>query len=287
MSKAKIQKTTATIHVSLSKKELIAKGEMIAFDGFLKVYMESSDDEQEDQETKDMLPPMEEGQIIKLDSIVATEQFKRHPSRYTEASLVKKLEKEGIGRPSTYAPTIATIQKRGYAVLEDRPGIEKTIQVLSLKKGSITQKTETKIYGAEKKKLFPTDMGLLVNEFLCKHFPDIVDYTFTAQVEDEFDQIAQGKLEWTKMLHEFYTPFHQTVEKTTDEADRFTGERELGIHPKYNKPVIARMGRYGPLVQIGDAEDEDKKYAKLMPGLSLEDVTLEEALECFALPRTL
>lgn len=286
MAPAKLEKTKAVIDVSLAKKDLVAKGEVVRFDGFMKVYMEGKDDDHgEEENTEGMLPALEEGQIIKLQEIVATETFDRHPPRYTEASLVKKLEAEGIGRPSTYAPTIATIQRRGYVVLEDRPGTERDVKIITMKNNKLSEEVTKKTHGAEKKKLFPTDMGLLVTDFLVANFADIVDYHFTAQVEQEFDHVAHGEIERQKMIKKFYDPFIKEVNKAVDEAERVTGERELGEHPKSGKKVIARMGRYGPLVQIGDQDDEDKKFAKLMPGLSLEDITLEQALECFKLPR--
>lgn len=291
MAAAQLEKTKAVIDVSLAKEDLVANGEVIRFDGFLKVYMEWKDDEHGDEEGWDdesaMLPAMEKWQILKLWVTTATETFDRHKPRYTEASLVKKLEQEGIWRPSTYAPTIATVQKRGYVVLDDRPGKERETKIITLKSGKITHEVVKKIYGAEKKKLFPTDMWMLVNDFLVENFADIVDYHFTAQVEEEFDHIAHGKLKWQKMIKKFYDPFIKEVSKAVDHAERVTGERELWTDPKTWKPVIARMWRYWPLVQIGGQEDEEKKFAKVRPGLSIEDITLEEALDCFALPKHL
>ena len=285
MSPAQLEKTKAVIDVSGSKTDMVAKGEMIKFDGFLKVYLEWRDDEHE--ETKGMLPLLVEWEMLEMKHIIATEQFDRHPPRYTEASLVKKLESEWIGRPSTYAPTIATVQKRWYVDLDDREWVLKKYQVLTLKNWSISETTEEKRYGTEKKKLFPTDIGMVVTDFLLKYFPDIMDYHFTATVEEQFDHIAHGQEKRVEMIRSFYGPFHAVVEKTIDTAERESGEREIGIDPKSWKKIITRLGRYGPLVQIGDADDEEKKFASIPHGLSMEDLTLEQALECFALPRKL
>jgi len=285
MSPAEIQKTKADIKVSMSKKKLIAQGEVITFDWFLAVYEESTDEQNDEKNSR--LPALHKGQTLSLQHINATQTYDRHPPRYTEASLVKKLESEWIGRPSTYAPTIATIQKRAYAILQDRLGEEKTIITITLKDQNITENTTTKIIGTEKKKLFPTDIGLVVNDFLVKHFPDIIDYHFTAKIEQQFDEIAQGKQERTSMLQDFYGPFHAIIQSTDATASRESGERLLGTDPQTDKPVIVRIGRYGPLVQIGNADDPDKKFSGLRWNYSLETITLEQALESFALPRQL
>jgi len=286
MSEALFEKTTAHITASTRKEHLVAEGEVMKFDGFLKVYLESSDDEeQEDGENENILPPLTNGQVLSLLLMSATERFSRPPSRYTEASLVKKLEELGIGRPSTYAPTISTIQNRGYVVKEDRDGRQRSFGSIILENGKIDKTTRTEITGAEKSKLFPTDIGEVVNDFLVEHFKGIVDFNFTANVEKEFDEIAQGLQNWTKMLHAFYTPFHREVEVTTETADRANGERLLGIDPVSGKNVYAKVGKFGPLVQIGQNEDEEKpRYASLMKSQSVGTVTLEEALEQFRLP---
>nr|WP_121272772.1 type I DNA topoisomerase [Pedobacter schmidteae] len=289
MSEALFEKTTAQIAVSTRKEHLIAEGEVLKFDGFLKVYLESSDEEDaEDSEGNSMLPPLSRGQELMLKVMNATERFSRPPARYTEASLVKKLEELGIGRPSTYAPTISTIQNRGYVVKEDRDGRQRSFGAIELTNGIVTKKTKTEITGAEKAKLFPTDIGEVVNDFLVEHFKGIVDFNFTANVEKEFDEIAQGLQEWTKMLHSFYTPFHIEVETTLETADRANGERLLGIDPLTGKNVYTKVGRFGPLVQIGENDDEEKpRYASLAKSQSVGTVTLEEALEQFKLPFTL
>ncbi|WEK21500.1 MAG: type I DNA topoisomerase [Candidatus Pedobacter colombiensis] len=286
MSEALFEKTTAQIAVSTRKEQLIAEGEVLKFDGFLKVYLESSDEEDaEDSEGNNMLPPLSRGQELTLKVMNATERFSRPPARYTEASLVKKLEELGIGRPSTYAPTISTIQNRGYVVKEDRDGRQRTFGAIELINGNVTKKIKTEITGAEKGKLFPTDIGEVVNDFLVEHFKGIVDFNFTASVEKEFDEIAQGLQEWTKMLHSFYTPFHLEVETTLETADRANGERLLGVDPSTGKNVYTKVGRFGPLVQIGENDDEEKpRYASLAKSQSVGTVTLEEALEQFKLP---
>jgi len=286
MSEALFEKTTAQIAVSTRKEHLVAEGEVLKFDGFLKVYLESSDDDDaDDSEATGMLPPLSRGQELTLKVMNATERFSRPPARYTEASLVKKLEELGIGRPSTYAPTISTIQNRGYVVKEDRDGRPRSFGTIELINGTVTKKTKTEIAGAEKAKLFPTDIGEVVNDFLVEHFKDIVDFNFTANVEKEFDEIAQGLQEWTKMLHSFYTPFHLEVETTLETADRANGERLLGVDPTTGKNVYTKVGRFGPLVQIGENDDEEKpRYASLAKSQSVGTVTLEEALEQFKLP---
>lgn len=286
MSEALFEKTTAQIAVSTRKEQLIAEGEVLKFDGFLKVYLESSDEEDtEDAEGNSMLPPLSRGQALTLKVMNATERFSRPPARYTEASLVKKLEELGIGRPSTYAPTISTIQNRGYVVKEDRDGRQRSFGAIELINNTVTKKIKTEITGAEKAKLFPTDIGEVVNDFLVEHFKGIVDFNFTANVEKEFDEIAQGLQEWTKMLHSFYTPFHLEVETTLETADRANGERLLGVDPTTGKNVYTKVGRFGPLVQIGENDDEEKpRYASLAKSQSVGTVSLEEALEQFKLP---
>ncbi|MCW5907435.1 MAG: type I DNA topoisomerase [Chitinophagales bacterium] len=292
MADAEIEKTIIDIVNNKNKETLKATAEVILFEGFLKVYNEGTDDEGENEdETSSLIPPVKEGQVLELKELNATERFTRPAPRYTEASLVKKLEELGIGRPSTYAPTISTVQKRNYVVKESREGVERKYKVYTLKAGKVTNEVKTEITGAEKSKLFPTDTGALVNDFLMENFKNIVDYNFTAEVEKEFDEIAYGKMEWHKMIDDFYKPFHKTVEDTTQNAARATGERELGTDPVSGEPVIARMGRYGPMVQIGkpDENDEKKKprYAKLRANQSIETIKLEEALELFKLPRVL
>jgi len=290
MSEAEFEKTTAKIDVSTRKEDFVATGEVLKFDGFLKVYMESTDDDQDglddgDSENK-LLPPLTTGQDLQLKTMNATERFSRPSARFTEASLVKKLEELGIGRPSTYAPTISTIQNRGYVVKEDRDGKERVYEVISLENGQVSSTKKTEITGAERSKLFPTDIGVLVNDFLVQHFNDIVDYNFTATVEKEFDEIAQGYKEWTDMLSNFYGPFHTEVQDTLENADRATHERELGVDPASGKPVSVRVGRFGPLVQIGSADDEEKpRFASLRKGQMIETITFEEAMDLFNLPK--
>jgi len=286
MSEALFEKTTAQIGISSRSENLVAEGEVMKFDGFLKVYLESSDeDEADDAEGNNMLPPLAKGQELSLREMTATERFSRPPARYTEASLVKKLEELGIGRPSTYAPTISTIQNRGYVVKEDRDGRQRAFVAIVLANDAISKQTKTEITGAEKSKLFPTDIGEVVNDFLVEHFKGIVDFNFTANVEKEFDEIAQGLQEWTKMLHSFYTPFHLEVENTLETADRANGERLLGIDPATGKNVYTKVGRFGPLVQIGENDDDEKpRYASLAKSQSVGTVTLEQALEQFRLP---
>lgn len=291
MSEAQFEKTTAKISISTRNEDLVANGEVMKFDGFLKVYLESKDDEDEPQQDSEnaILPPLTKGQRLALQEISATERFSRPAARYTEASLVKKLEELGIGRPSTYAPTISTIQNRGYVVKEEREGKQRNFRVLTLKAGSIIKEEKTENTGAERGKLFPTDIGAVVNDFLVQYFKDIVDFNFTASVEKQFDEIAQGMKEWTAMLHDFYNPFHKEVENTIEKADKATGERELGIHPESGKKVSVRIGRFGPFVQVGESasdENEEKPlYASLRSGQSIETISLEEALELFKLPK--
>ncbi len=286
MSEAELEKTTATIAISTVSEKFVAQGEVIKFDGFLKVYMESSDEEG-DEAQEGMLPPMKIGDRLNMHEITATQRFTHHPARYTEASLVKKLEELGIGRPSTYAPTISTIQKRGYVVKEDRQGNPREYSVFLLKEGKVNELKKTENTGAEKAKMFPTDIGMVVNDFLINNFPNILDYHFTARVEEEFDEIAEGKLQWTKMLDEFYKPFHKEVENTADKSERATGTRVLGNDPVSGKQVIVRIGRFGPMVQIGDTSNEEEKprFASLRRDQRLETITFEEAMDLFKLPR--
>lgn len=287
MAPAELEKTKATIQISTTDKfHFVASGEVLKFDWFLKVYMESTDNEEDDEETKGMLPKLSKGEILQEKGILATEKFKPHPPRYTEASLVKKLEEQGIWRPSTYAPTISTILKRGYVVKEDRQGTKRSYVELSYTEGQIKRETRDQITWAEKQKMFPTDIGMIVTDFLNQNFADIMDYSFTANVEQEFDEIAEWKLKWTQMMEKFYGPFHEHVVETTGK-DRVNTERLLGQHPSNGKQIIARMGRYGPMIQIGDQDDPDKKFASIPTGKTIETITLEEALQAFALPRSL
>lgn len=292
MSEANFEKTTAKISISTRNEIFVANGEVMKFDGFLKVYMESTDEENEinlDEENENsILPPLSQGQQLNLREMNATERYSRPPARYTEASLVKKLEELGIGRPSTYAPTISTIQNRGYVVKEEREGKKRNIKVISLKDSRVSKSIKTENTGAEKNKLFPTDIGAVVNDFLVEHFKGIVDFHFTAKVEKEFDEIAQGLKNWTEMLRSFYNPFHNEVETTLQNANRASGERELGIDPETGKKISVRIGRYGPFVQIGESseneEDEKPRYASLRSGQMIESITLAEALDLFKLP---
>lgn len=290
MADAEIEKTVASIGISTRNENLTASGEVVKFEGFLKVYTESTDDENGESENKGMLPPLEVGQILALDHMKAREGFSRHPARYTEASLVKKLEEMGIGRPSTYAPTISTIQKREYVVKEARDGHERNYTEIVLKDDHVNTEMKTEITGAEKNKLFPTNIGMIVNDFLVDYFPDVIDYSFTATVEKEFDEIAHGQKTWNAMIESFYGGFHKTVENT-EQIDRseIGKVRELGNDPVTGKPIIARMGRFGAMVQMGEtSEDENAekpKYASLRKGQFLDNITLEDALELFKLPR--
>ena len=287
MSDARLEKTTATISVSGQKEKFIAEGEVLKFDGFLKVYMESSDDEPEEKDEV-LLPPIEEGMILPYLSITATERFTHYPPRYTEASLVKKLEELGIGRPSTYAPTISTIQQRGYVIKEERPGKERKFSVVSLANDQIREQVNTEITGAEKGKLFPDNIGMIVNDFLVEHFTEILDYNFTASVEKEFDEIADGRLNWNDMIGRFYGSFHKKVEETLTQKEVTKAERLLGTDPESGKSVFARMARFGAVAQIGDTNGAEKpKYAQLRKGQNIESITLEEALGLFRLPRLL
>ncbi|WP_276132150.1 type I DNA topoisomerase [Polluticoccus soli] len=288
MADAALERTIAKIEISAHPDPLTATGEVLRFDGFLKVYSESRDEEDGEEENEGMLPPLTPGQVLDLQELRATERFTRPLPRYTEASLVKKLEELGIGRPSTYAPTISTIQARGYVEKRDKEGVKRNFEVLSLKKDEVTERTESENTGAERNKLFPTDLGMVVTDFLSEYFDKIMDYSFTAKIEEEFDEIAHGKQEWNKMISNFYDPFHHAVEHTMETAGRVKGERELGKDPTSGKPVFARLGRFGPMVQIGTTEDEEKpRFAKLRPTQSIETISFEEAMELFKLPRTL
>ena len=288
MADAELEKTIAKITVSTNKAELTAQGEVLKFDGFIKVYREDLDDEDIDGDEagqEGMLPPLKVNQQLNFKEMKAIERFTRPLPRYTEASLVKKLEELGIGRPSTYAPTISTIQKRGYVEKRGKEGIQRSYSVFTLINDTVSKKTETENTGAEKSKLFPTDLGLVVTDFLKQYFDDIMDYSFTARIEEGFDDVAQGKVLWSKMINDFYNPFKKDVEKTIETAERIRGERELGIEPGTGKPVFARMGRYGPMVQIGATESEEKpRFAKLKQGQSIETISLDEAMDLFRLP---
>jgi len=290
MSDAELEKTTAKIEISTNKEEeLTATGEVLKFDGFLKVYREDKDDDDisEDDTQEGMLPPLAVGQQLPLQEMKATERFTRPLPRYTEASLVKKLEELGIGRPSTYAPTISTILKRGYVEKRDKEGVIRELRVFLLKKDKVSKEMEKETTGAEKSKLFPSDLGLVVTDFLKQYFDDIMDYSFTARIEEEFDDVAEGKMKWNKMIDAFYSPFKKDVDNTIETAERIKGERELGTDPESGKPVVARMGRYGPMVQIGSADDEEKpRFAKIPTGQSIETITYEEAMDLFNLQGT-
>ncbi|MEZ4774860.1 MAG: type I DNA topoisomerase [Bacteroidia bacterium] len=288
MADAQLEKTVVDILVSTNQAMFKATGEVLKFEGFLKVYLESTDDDNEDEETKGVLPPMKIGQELKLKEMIALERFTRAAPRYTEASLVKKLEELGIGRPSTYAPTISTIQKREYVVKDNRDGVARDLGKITLRNDQVNESIKQEITGAEKAKLFPSDLGMIVNDFLVRFFPSILDFQFTAHVEELFDEIAEGRQEWQKMIADFYEKFAPQVEKTQATADRAGGERELGEDPKSGKPIIARLGRYGPMIQIGSTDDEEKpRFAKLRANQLIETITLEEALDLFKLPRTL
>lgn len=290
MADAAIEKTIAQIGISTVPQVLTAQGEVITFDGFLKVYMESTDEDEENGHSKGVLPPLSVGQQLELMTMRSREGFGRPPARYTEASLVKKLEEMGIGRPSTYAPTISTIQKRDYVVKENREGVERSYKEILLENGQVTSKTREEVTGTEKNKLFPTNIAMVVNDFLTRHFDNIVDYSFTAKVEKEFDEIAKGGKEWDQMIDAFYGDFHPQIEKTESlERAEVRGSRDLGTDPESGKPVYVKLGKFGAYVQIGENpnEDDDSKprYASLRKGQLMENISLEEALELFKLPR--
>ncbi len=289
MADAELERTTVNIKVSNSSEYFQATGEIIKFDGFLRVYLESTDSEEENGDAKSLLPPVEVNQQLRPELIQATQRFSQKPPRYTEASLVKKLEEQGIGRPSTYAPTITTIQNRGYVLKEDRPGIERNFTQLTLKSNQVSEKLNTEITGAEKSKLFPTDIGMVVTDFLIKYFDQIMNYSFTANVEVEFDEIADGKRVWNEVIKEFYEPFDKDVVNALEVSERTNGERNLGDDPISGKPVYVKIGRYGALAQLGETTEDGEKpqFASLRTGQILETITLEEALELFKLPRDL
>lgn len=285
MADAEFERTTITIDISNNDAKFVAEGEVLKFDGFLKVYMESTDEEP-DKEIDGLLPPLKKGdRLDNVKSISATERFSQHPARYTEASLVRKLEELGIGRPSTYAPTISTIQNRGYVERGDRPGETREYNLLTLKGKDITDQMKQETFGAEHAKLFPTDIGMVVNDFLIEYFPSILDYNFTAKVERNFDEIAEGKEQWVQSIDRFYKTFHPKVEDTIEHSERQVGERQVGVDPKTGKPVIVKIGRFGPVAQIGASDDDDKKFASLRKGQLIESITLDEVLELFKLPR--
>jgi len=287
MADAELEKTTVQIGISNSSEKFEIVGEVLKFDGFLRVYMESSDEENDAENESKILPPMVVGDKLQMQSASATERFTQKPARYTEASLVRKMEELGIGRPSTYAPTISTIQQRGYVSKEDREGFARVYNILELKNGQIEDKIANETYGAEKSKLFPTDMGIVVNDFLLESFPDVLNFNFTAQVEKEFDLVAEGTVQWAKVIDTFYKAFHPAVEAASVYSKQKVGERILGSDPKSGRPISVRIGRFGPVVQIGTADDEEKPlFASLNKSQSMESITMEEALELFKLPRS-
>ena len=289
MADAELEKTTATISISNSDETFVATGEVVTFDGFLRVYKESYDDDVVMEDENRLLPPLAVGQMLQQEEILATQRFSMCPPRYTEASLVRKMEELGIGRPSTYAPTISTIQQRGYVERGSKEGVKRSFDVLKLKDNEITEITKSEMTGNEKAKLLPTDVGIVVNDFLMDYFPSIMDYNFTASVEKEFDEVAEGKKEWNGMMDVFYQDFHPLVEQTMNtKTEHRVGERILGVDPDSGKPVSVKIGRYGPIIQIGSADDEEKpRFAQLAKGLTIETITLDEALDAFKLPRTL
>ncbi len=287
MSDAELERTVFRIETPTEQHEFVARGEVIKFEGFLKVYLEGNDDEDSDEDSS-MLPACKKGENLSRNNIVATQRFTKHPARFTEASLVKKLEELGIGRPSTYAPTISTIIKREYVEKSELTGTKRDYLQLILAENGLHEEKLSETTGADKNKLIPTDIGVVVNGFLTEHFNDILDFNFTASVEEQFDQIAQGQEVWTEMLGRFYNEFHPHLKEVEENSDRATGERALGEDPKSGKPIIARIGRYGPMIQIGNTEDEEKpRFASLRKGQSIDTISLEEALELFKLPRTL
>ena len=293
MADAELERPTISVSISGVTEHFVAVGEVVRFDGFLQVYKESSDDEVEKEQENGLLPPVKLHEKLSLKDIVATERFTQRPPRYTEASLVRRLEELGIGRPSTYAPTIQTIQNREYVVKGDKEGVERSYSVISLSKGKMKEVEKTEVVGADRNKLMPTDVGTVVNDFLMEYFPEVMDYNFTASVEKEFDLVAEGELDWTKAIDKFYQMFHPIVEAASAvKTEHKVGERKLGVDPKTGNPVFVKIGRYGPIVQIGVAHTEDKEapkpqFASLMKGQSIDTITLEEALKLFDLPRSI
>ena len=288
MADAKLDRTTVKINISNTSEQFVAKGEVITFEGFMKVYLEGKDDDNEEQ--KGMLPKLEVGEALGLSEAVASEQFTRPPARYAEASLVKKMEELGIGRPSTYAATITTIQKRGYIEKENRDGFERISQMIELKDRNLTKSEKSSITGAESKKLFPTDVGIIVTDFLVEHFSDVMEYSFTASVETEFDEIAEGKKVWNEMIASFYSGFKEKVVDVIGNVGKASGEKELGVDPTTGTKVFARIGPFGPMVQMGEKQEDENapkpKFASLIKGQTIQSITLEEALDLFKLPRT-
>ncbi len=293
MADAELERTTISVGIGGRKEKFVATGEVVTFDGFLQVYRESYDDEGEREQENGLLPPVTLNEALELRNIVATERFTQRPPRYTEASLVRRLEELGIGRPSTYAPTIQTIQNRGYVVKGDKEGTERTYDIMTLENGTIREIRKSEIAGADRNKLMPTDIGTVVNDFLMEYFPGVMDYNFTASVEKEFDAVAEGEMVWTDAIDRFYKLFHPIVEEASAlRTEHKIGERELGVDPESGDPVFVKIGRYGPVVQIGLARSEDKeapkpRFATLLKGQSIETITLEEALRLFDLPRTI
>ena len=286
MADAKLERTTVKIKGDKYEHLFVAKGEVLIFDGFLKLYLEGKDDE--DEESKGRLPALKSSDVVNANKITAIERFSKNPPRYNEASLVRKMEELGIGRPSTYAPTISTIQKRGYVEKKSTEGTLQSYKLGELENGGVNWTDKTEIVGAEKNKLFPTDIGIVVNDFLVKYFDSIIDYNFTAGIEQHFDEIAEGKVVWSDMIDDFYKPFHITIEDTLENSEKATGQRDLGEDPETGKPVIARIGRFGPMIQIGETSDEEKpKFASLRNGQTIQDITFEEAMDLFKLPRKL
>lgn len=291
MADAELEKTTVTIDITTVPEKFVATGEVIIFDGFLKVYMESTDDENGSQNSQDLIPPIKVNDVLMSKLIQATERFTQRPPRYTEAALVKRLEELGIGRPSTYAPTISTIQNRNYVVKEDRPGVERSFVQLELTRGNIKETIKKEVTGTEKSKLFPTDIGMVVTDFLMEYFDQIMDYNFTAKVEMEFDEIAEGKRVWNEMIDEFYHPFHSKIDNALKNSEKTKGERILGDDPVSGKQVSVKIGRYGPIAQLGETipgnDDIKPQFASLRPGQHIETITMAEALELFKMPREL
>ncbi|HRS53942.1 MAG TPA: DNA topoisomerase, partial [Bacteroidales bacterium] len=286
MNDAQIEKTTITISMSNTDEKFIAKGEVIKFDGFLKLYIESNDEENNENENKTILPKVFKGDTLTIKEIIANQKFSQHPPRYTEASLVKKLEELGIGRPSTYAPIIETIQKRGYVIVDDKKGLERQYISLKLINQNIKEELKKELTGTEKAKLCPTDIGIVVNKFLITNFPSILDYNFTANIEKQFDEIAEGLKIWHIMIKEFYESFHPLVQKTMETTKKVSGEKLLGKDPVSGQNVYVKIGKYGPLVQIGDSESDQKpKFAGLLKNQSIETITLKEALDLFKFPK--